>query len=364
MYSSDLSYLALPGKRRSRRDRIAGLPSRLGEIASGSDDSSDDSIPEETAFAIAEPARQGAVELQRHLEADPTDIDGWIRLSKLEGAAPSDSMARQNSNTGVATSRRAQSEIAHTVLSRAIAAAPANQASIRLEMEYMRHAEVIWPSAKVTARWKYLLEQEDRWTDDRAYMDIWLGYIAWMEGRGLDTKQEADSSDTTSNQGVDGVIALYVDCIRVMRKLALKRYPGKPSSLATRVQAFNDFLPCRRGRRGEPGVSCTARLPLYPPCRICGTRPRHHASYAATVGPCSPYTGKVETDIVATETLRFQVCGRLSLHRMTSREKIMRRCDCRSLRPLGTKKSRGLAMGTLAARQRPLRVVLPRPVKR
>jgi hypothetical protein len=185
--------------------------------------------------------KKRTIAFERHLEEQPHDISAWIDYARLHDdifAGDSEEAAKVAQMTAEmkASSKRGRAEVSLSILDKALQVLEQNRFSSRLQLEYMRIVEDVWPPGKITARWKWLLEvmgNARSGRDEREYMDIWLAYIGWRESRGLGTHS---NGDRTESGGVDDVIAIYTECISIMRESMLAAFPGgthKPSSKCT-----------------------------------------------------------------------------------------------------------------------------------
>jgi hypothetical protein len=205
----------------------------------GEDASDDESVGESSSHETSDEEsvedspdqllRQRTISLERHLEEQPDDVDRWIEYSGLQSQLLHTKDAGRSA-TAVsaemqASSKRGFAEVSMSILERALKASPRNRLSSKLQLEYMRIAEDVWPSAKITARWRWLLDQvgdaDER--DERQYMDLWLAYLAWREGRGLGSHDQTSEGEAG---GVEDVIAIYTECIGSMKSAMFANYPG------------------------------------------------------------------------------------------------------------------------------------------
>ncbi len=240
LITSQADYLPLSRKTRKRKlgadqgvsnadilSRPQDIDSEAESVEeSSSEESSDDQLDESSpAFML----RQRTISLERHLEEHPDDVDRWIEYSGLQSellkAKEGDMSTLAVSEEMRTSSRRGFSEVSLSILEKALKAVPQNRLSSKLQLAYMRITEDVWPPARITSRWRWLLDQmrdtEER--DERQHMDLWLAYIAWREGRGLGSHDQTRKGEA---HGVEDVVTIYSDCISTMKKAMFDSYPG------------------------------------------------------------------------------------------------------------------------------------------
>ena len=176
--------------------------------------------------------RRVIVEFERKLKEAPEDVETWIayaqlHLTKVSGKA--DLKRTKGKPEQVSTAKRAEAEVATEILSKAFRASGKNQRNPRLHSAFFKLVQMFWPEHRVTASWKSVLSEltERDGTEDQAgLMDLWLQYIEWREGRGLGSQ---NSQNTTEGQtgGIEDVIEVYVECIRIMGTAKAKYGTGK-----------------------------------------------------------------------------------------------------------------------------------------
>jgi len=165
-------------------------------------------------LTLEEDVRKRTVEVERHLQQHPDDVASWIAYSTLHLKLSPELARRAGTDpTGQGTlpQTRANSEVALSILARALDAHPANMASSKLHIAYLHAAEAFWPAEKVTSRWKNVLRElsERAGQEEQGMMQLWLGYIDWREGQGFG--KSADGRKGIG--GVDEVVEVYAECI-------------------------------------------------------------------------------------------------------------------------------------------------------
>ncbi|KAJ3816071.1 NRDE-2, necessary for RNA interference-domain-containing protein [Lentinula aff. lateritia] len=171
-YQERDGFLLLGQGRRSR----TGDPSYRAITQEDNSDSDSDSVvsiyssseDERTLSAHEETLR----DLEQQLSADPSSITNWLRL-----------LSQTLSTTSVATqeARKARSKITIPLLSRALAAHPANATSPLLRIKYLRAIENVWSESQCDSEWEDALKLGN--------IDMWMEWLEWRiskSGDGLD----------------------------------------------------------------------------------------------------------------------------------------------------------------------------------
>jgi hypothetical protein len=105
------------------------------------------------------PELRRAGQLAARVREYPTDISAWMALLKHNVAPAQDGLAR--------------AEMTVSVLSRALAAHPANRRSPSLRLRLLRAGEIVWPPQQLEQEWKDVL------TDFPQDGDVWSEWVGW-----------------------------------------------------------------------------------------------------------------------------------------------------------------------------------------
>ena len=108
--------------------------------------------------------------LQGHLDMEPDSVAAWISL--LEHSLSAIPIHSKNAS-------RARSDVALSILLRALSAHPNNTTSKILRIKYLKAGEDIWPSDQLAAEWEKGLKVGG--------VEIWM---EWLEWRFRQTKRE------------------------------------------------------------------------------------------------------------------------------------------------------------------------------
>lgn len=246
------------------------------------DDEQDTDLEREET--LEEARRIKTIRFEQNLQADPSDIDTWIAYSQLQLGSldRSNKSARKKAEQRVSTG---QAEVATEILSKALKASPDNAKSAKLYSAFFKMVQYIWPAHEITSAWKKVLTRlthEDTPTNGldtnqalgltsevrgRELMDLWLEYVSWREGRGLGSANTVLAKMGGPQGGVDDVVEVYTDCIRVMVD-AQRKNPesqsrrGFPRLHMTLTTHWHDATISGRTARGKPGLPPFAVLPL------------------------------------------------------------------------------------------------------
>lgn len=248
-------------------DGYLRLPSRAGgtddqayrSITKDSDPNSDSSsdaasdgpsgASEDDSDTTPLSAREEALKtLEQNLRNEPTSTRHWVSLLEHSlGVIPFLSKG----------SDKARSEIAISVLARALEAHPDNGRSAILRLKYLHAGEGIWNENKLDSEWETAL----RITGDA---DVWMEWLDWKMSRssgGIDAAMNASrraSQDIAAGQPPEGS---DVERLRVFLRLAI-------------------FLK----QAGQSNVFSPARLAVDSLARLCGTSSRAFPGAGRTVG--------------------------------------------------------------------------------
>lgn len=135
------------------------------EITRARSDSSASSASSESESdtELVTPELTRAGQLAARVREYPTDISAWMTLLKHNTAPAQDGMAR--------------AEMAVSVLSKALAAHPANRRSPSLRLRLLRAGEMIWPDSQIEQEWKDVL------SDFAQDGDVWSEWVGWRMRR-------------------------------------------------------------------------------------------------------------------------------------------------------------------------------------
>ena len=124
--------------------------------------------------------------LEQRLSSDPTSATTWLSL--LAHTLSTIPTLSKNST-------KARSDIALSILSRALAAHPENVKSKQLRLKYIKAGEEIWSQAQLSAEWEKALELRDA--------DLWMEWLDWRI--------------RSVNNGMEGVIEAALRTLAVFR---------------------------------------------------------------------------------------------------------------------------------------------------
>jgi hypothetical protein len=175
--------------------------------------------------------RREIIGFERRVKEDPEDSNGWIEYAKFHlsstSTMDSSSKPRVDKNGDIHIhSKKAQSEIALEILTKAIKTSQRNKHNPTIQLLFFQSAQDVWPSEKITAEWARVLKElthSQKMGNEGELMDLWLGFIAWREGRGLGSSSRLDGT----SGGVEDVVDVYVECMGIMRDA--RRAAGKGS---------------------------------------------------------------------------------------------------------------------------------------
>lgn len=160
---------------------------------------------------VEEDIKAQTVENERHLRANLTDIERWIKYSTLHlQLSPEASQSSAFVDPAKQPTTRANAEVTLSILARALEAHPDNFTSPELHIAYLRAAEVFWPSTKVAERWQNVLRGlASSRVPEENMMPLYLAYIEWREGQGFGQADEGG--------GVDEVVEVYTECLEKLK---------------------------------------------------------------------------------------------------------------------------------------------------
>lgn len=153
---------------------------------SGADD--DDRSSEDDSDTMPLDSRQETVRsLEEQLTAEPSSISAWLSL--LDHSLASLPVTSKNAS-------EARSEIATSILSRALTASPGNRHSVYLRLKYLKSGEEIWHESKTRAEWEDALKVSGE-------ADVWIEWLNWR-----------------IRTGAGGVSGVLDDAIRALDNIA------------------------------------------------------------------------------------------------------------------------------------------------
>jgi len=124
-------------------------------------------------------------ELEQGLFADPSSVPTWLSL-----LAHSLSQIPVTSKNAV----KARSEIALSILSRALSSSPSNAYSVALRLKYLQAGEEVWPEQRLKEEWDGLLSTTDS--------EILMSWFEWKIRKG--------------HGGMEGVIEEAAKLLKIM----------------------------------------------------------------------------------------------------------------------------------------------------
>ncbi|CAE6511410.1 unnamed protein product [Rhizoctonia solani] len=124
-----------------------------------SDSSASDISDSESDTELITPELTRAGKLGARVKEYPTDISAWMALLKHNVAPAQDTLAR--------------AEMTVSVLSKALAAHPANRRSPSLRLRFLRAGEIIWPRDQLEKEWEEVLK------DFLHDGDVWTEWVGW-----------------------------------------------------------------------------------------------------------------------------------------------------------------------------------------
>ncbi|CAE6423356.1 unnamed protein product, partial [Rhizoctonia solani] len=125
----------------------------------GSDSSASEISDSESDTELVTPELTRAGKLAARVKEYPTDISAWMALLK--------------NNVAPAQNELARAEMAVSVLSKALAAHPANRRSPSLRLRFLRAGEIVWPSQQLEKEWQGVL------ADFPHDGDVWAEWVGW-----------------------------------------------------------------------------------------------------------------------------------------------------------------------------------------
>ncbi|KZT05893.1 uncharacterized protein LAESUDRAFT_654560 [Laetiporus sulphureus 93-53] len=131
--------------------------------ASASSEAEDSETPEDNSDTIPMTSLQATLKsLEEKIAADPSSISAWLSL--LSHTLSTTSMTSKNAS-------KARSEIAVSVLSRALSAHPSNASFKTLRLRYLKAGEEIWHESKLRSEWEEALKIGGT--------EIWMEWLNW-----------------------------------------------------------------------------------------------------------------------------------------------------------------------------------------
>ncbi|CAE6358374.1 unnamed protein product [Rhizoctonia solani] len=124
-----------------------------------SDSSASDISDSESDTELVTPELTRSGKLQARVKEYPTDISAWMALLKHNVAPARDGLAH--------------AEISVSVLSKALAAHPANRQSPSLRLRFLRAGEIVWPHQQLEKEWEEVLK------DFPHDGDVWTEWVGW-----------------------------------------------------------------------------------------------------------------------------------------------------------------------------------------
>lgn len=125
-------------------------------------------------------------ELEQQISADPSNVHTWLSL--LWYSLSNVPITSKNAN-------RARTDIAVSVLARALSAHPKNRNSTPLRLKYIKAGEEVWHESKLRSEWENALQEVND-------VDVWIAWFDWRLRKG--------------ERGIEGMMQ---DASRVLKSL-------------------------------------------------------------------------------------------------------------------------------------------------
>lgn len=166
-YDEVEGFLRLRSLRRRENDqsyrRITASKHDVDSDASASSEAEDSETSEDNSDTTPMTSLQATLKsLEKKIAADPSSISAWLSL--LSHTLSTTSMTSKNAS-------KARSEIAVSVLSRALSAHPSNVSSKTLRLRYLKAGEEIWHESKLRSEWEEALRIGGT--------EIWMEWLNW-----------------------------------------------------------------------------------------------------------------------------------------------------------------------------------------
>ena len=165
------------------------------ESSEGENDGSDDDD-----LQLTLPSDQLAIKnLEQKIILDPSSVDMWLSL-----------VARSLSTVPLTSKNAAmvRSDMALSILDRALAAHPSNRMSRRLRLKYLRAGEQVWYESKLKVEWEEALKLGG--------VEIWLEWLEWRIRKSAESIDSVVTDALRALQGLGNSEDSEVDKLRVV----------------------------------------------------------------------------------------------------------------------------------------------------
>jgi NRDE-2, necessary for RNA interference len=180
-------FLRLPSRRgRQNKQSYREITLAKNESDSESSDACCDESSDSDSDSVSLTSHQQTLKsLEQQITSDPSSVTAWLSLlSQSLSAVPHTSK----------NATKARSEIALSILSRALSSHPQNGTSIVLRLKHLKAGEEVWHESKLRAEWEECLTGGG--------IEIWMEWMEWRIRR--------------ATRGINGVME---DGERVLRSL-------------------------------------------------------------------------------------------------------------------------------------------------
>ncbi|KAL4070834.1 NRDE-2, necessary for RNA interference-domain-containing protein [Scleroderma citrinum] len=170
------------------------------ESSEGENDSSDDDEGQLTL-----PSDQLAIkDLEHKLTLEPSSVNMWL------------SLVARSLSTIPPTSKNAstvRSEIALSILDRALSAHPSNRTSRHLRLKYLRAGEQIWYESKLKVEWEEALKLGG--------IEIWMEWLEWRIRKNAESIDSLVTDASRALQALGNSEGSEIDKLRVVWRVAV-----------------------------------------------------------------------------------------------------------------------------------------------
>lgn len=162
-------FIALPSNRRKppgpgQEPEYRSLEAAENPSSSSSDSENPSEESDEEFTAPVNPVSETNSRLTAAVKAEPTSVPAWLELL-------------EHSISGAATSE-ARSDIALSILEKALAAHWSNKSNVSLRSSWLLAGSSIWSAEKLAEEWEATLKQTQRSPfSERA--DLWMDYLTY-----------------------------------------------------------------------------------------------------------------------------------------------------------------------------------------
>ncbi|KAG6336128.1 hypothetical protein ID866_2966 [Astraeus odoratus] len=169
------------------------------ESSEGEDESSDDDQGSSTL-----PSDQLAIrDLEQKLALEPSSVDTWLSLVARSLLA----VPHTSKNAAIV-----RSEIALSILDRALAAHPSNRTSRHLRLKYLRAGEDVWYESKLQVEWEEALKLGG--------IEVWMEWLEWRIRKSTESIDSVVTDATRALQALGNSESSEIDKLRVVWRVA------------------------------------------------------------------------------------------------------------------------------------------------